>query len=125
MAEAIEQVAKGSIATSREAATFMVIGFFGRERPTIAAGIRLPEQVPVAGSCWWPSCSQVMHAVSSVVAGPSEEEIAADLQAAPESQDGAAAARGEPRADPGSRWKDPTEPPGWEGRREFGGRRGK
>ena len=84
MAEAIEQVAKGSIATSREAATFMV-KLFSRELNDRRTGIRSwLEQVPLAAP---PAAEmpQVMHAVSSVVAGPSEEEIAADLQAAPES----------------------------------------
>ena len=84
MAEAIEQVAKGSIATSREVATFM-LKLFSRELNDRRTGIRSwLTQVPVAAP---PAAEapQMIHAASSVVAMPSEEEIAADLAAAPES----------------------------------------
>jgi eukaryotic-like serine/threonine-protein kinase len=83
MAEAIEQVAKGSIATSREVATFMV-KLFSRELNDRRAGIRSwLEEVPVA-TLPAAEMPHVIHA-ASVVARPSEEEIAADMQAAPES----------------------------------------
>jgi serine/threonine-protein kinase len=82
MAEAIEQVAKGSIATSREVATFMV-KLFSRELNDRRAGIRSwLEEVPVAT----PPAEEELPAESvRIVAAPTEEELAADLQAPPES----------------------------------------
>ncbi len=82
MAEAIEQVAKGSIATSREVATFMV-KLFSRELNDRRAGIRSwLEEVPVAT----PPDEEELPAESvRIVAAPTEEELAADMQAPPES----------------------------------------
>ena len=84
MAEAIEQVAKGSIATSREVATFMV-KLFSRELNDRRTGIRSwLEQVPVAA----PPVAEMPElrgAERRIVAARSEEEIAADMQAPPES----------------------------------------
>ncbi|MEP7121817.1 MAG: serine/threonine-protein kinase [Byssovorax sp.] len=84
MVEAIEQGAKGSIATSREVATF-VLKLFSRELNDRRSGIRSwLDQVPVAAP---PAAEapEVIPVASRVVEAPTEEEIAADLQAPPES----------------------------------------
>ena len=84
MAEAIEQVAKGSIATSREVATFMV-KLFSRELNERRTGIRTwLDAVPIVAPPPSAEVPKVIH-VASVIAAPSDEEIAADLQAPPES----------------------------------------
>jgi serine/threonine-protein kinase len=84
MAEAIEQVAKGSIATSREVATFMM-KLFSRELNERRTGIRTwLDAAPIAAPPPSVEAPKVIH-VASVIAEPSEDEIAADLQAPPES----------------------------------------
>jgi len=83
MAEAIEQVAKGSIATSREVATFTV-KLFSRELNDRRTGIRswleeAPDTAPPP-----PTEPEAIPTVT-MIAKPTEKELAADLQGAPNS----------------------------------------
>ena len=83
MAEAIEHVARGTIGTSREVATF-VVKLFSRELNDRRTGIRnwleeTPDTEPT------PEVEPEAIALVKRIAAPTEEEIAADLRGSPDS----------------------------------------